>query len=443
MPVFRYTFKKILLTPSTWIIFAISVLFLLLAWSLPLLLSSTKITDVYVMGYVEFWKDWSFSILVSVLLFVFIAIKSTQVFRDEIDDGTLLILVSKPVSRNRIWTEKLLSLQLVIILYLFLAILIPTLFIAIPGVGGWIILKAIFPYVAILFGVALIFNLIISPVAILFSLLLNSKALIAIMIGMAAIFNIFANIASLIQPNPNYIEQSRAKVVFNTLKSEVDNDDMKWVQDQFLTNYTATITKIEETMKLIYQEFIQGVHPNTDATKEQAALKSIVIDNIDPQGVDVTLAKHIYYISNVFRQTKLQTIKEIMIGNNNKIHPYYSVYSVADMINALNQTFTLQEYNDMNTSIKNTKIMRYLNIFYQLKYIWTGTTSDKVSIFTITYSEDPYLVNFIKTGNSYKLNLDDTNHKIINLPALLVVYILLGIILIGISWIVFNRKDFV
>lgn len=76
MPVFRYTFKKILLTPSTWIIFAITVLFLLLTWSLPLLLSSIEITDVYsVKYYVGLWKNMSFSILASVLLFVFIAVK--------------------------------------------------------------------------------------------------------------------------------------------------------------------------------------------------------------------------------------------------------------------------------------------------------------------------------------------------------------------------------
>lgn len=369
-------------------------------------------------------------------------------FRDEIDDGTLLILVSKPVSRTRIWTEKVLSLQIVIILYLLLAILIPTLFIAIPGIGGLIIFKAIFPYAAILFGVTLIFNFIISSVAVLFSLLLNAKALIAIMIGMAAIFNIFSGIALFIQPNHNYIEQSRAKVAFNILKSEVDNDDMKWIKDQFLNNYykNNTIKEIKHIIKIIYEKFTSGAELNKDPIKEQAALKSIVIDKKGPKGeaipqeLDQSLAKHIYYISNVFRQTKSQTIAEIMFYDNIKLY-----YSVANMITQLNKTFTLQEYNDMNTSIKNTKIMRYLNIFYQLNYIWTGITSDKVSVFNNikVYSQDPYLVNFVKTGDSYKLNLNDTNHKIINLPALLVVYVLLGVILIGLSWIVFNRKDFV
>uniref|UniRef100_UPI0037DC4EA3 ABC transporter permease n=1 Tax=Spiroplasma endosymbiont of Cleonymus obscurus TaxID=3066324 RepID=UPI0037DC4EA3 len=96
------------------------------------------------------WKVLSFSVLLSIMIFVFISVKATQVFRDEIDDGTLLILVSKPVSRTRIWTEKLLSLQVVIILYLFLSIFIASFVITIPGIGSSTIYNAVFPYLWIL-----------------------------------------------------------------------------------------------------------------------------------------------------------------------------------------------------------------------------------------------------------------------------------------------------
>lgn len=200
MPIFRYTFKKMIATPSTWIILFLTLIFLILSWSLiPLIIGSSEIVksltyDQALTLYVPQWKALSFSVLLAIMIFVFISVKVTQVFRDEIDDGTLLILVSKPVSRSRIWIEKLLSLQIVIILYLFLSIFIASFIVAIPGIGSSTIYRAVFPYLWILFGVGIIFDLIISAIAMLFSLILSAKSLIAVIIGMAALFNIFATV---------------------------------------------------------------------------------------------------------------------------------------------------------------------------------------------------------------------------------------------------------
>lgn len=176
-----------LLTPSTLIIIALSVIFITLSNALPLISSNiNKSTAKEILTtYLRSWKPIMFFLFLGLILFIFIAIKVTQVFRDEIDDWILLILVSKPVSRTKIWTEKLFALQIMILLFMFLSIFVSGIFIAIPGIGSGAIYSKMFPYMLILFGVGIIFDLIISSIAVLLSLVMNSKAIVAIIISFA------------------------------------------------------------------------------------------------------------------------------------------------------------------------------------------------------------------------------------------------------------------
>lgn len=212
-------------------------------------------------------------------------------------------------------------------------------------------------------------------------------------------------------------------------------------------------------MQDIYNERIPNVkYPeNYDYLQEQSEVLAIV------DGSKAALSKatkelvtHIYNIASAFRQWKEQSFEELMTGNKvgtsnaskaNGIGSNNVDYSVALMITGLNTSLSEAEYHTVNNKMAQVKAMRYLNIFYQLKYIWDGISTEQSSIFVSTsaYSvaADPYLVNFIKVGSQYQLDTSKvTNKKIINFSALLTVYILLGIGLLGISWLVFNRKDF-
>lgn len=467
MPIFRYTFKKMIATPSTWIIFLLTLICLALSWSLISLIIDHDIIkslthDQALELYLPQWKMLSFAVLLSIMIFVFIAVKATQVFRDEIDDGTLLILVSKPVSRTKIWTEKLLALQVVIILYLFLSIFIASFVIAIPGIGSATIYSAVFPYLWILFGVAIIFDLIISSIAILFSLILNAKALIAIMIGMAALFNIFATVINdLVKLDPTYYVASQALAVYNNVKGKLGKEDIEWI-DEYRTEPIKFITSINKAMASIYTEYIPDVkYPkNYDYQKEQEQV--LAIKNKEISGITdapTELVTHIYNIATVFRQWKEQSFEELMTGKKvgvddksdskkmNSIGGNHVNYSVALMITGLNTTLSQSEYDTLNAKTTQVKAMRYLNIFYQLKYIWDGISTEQSSIFASPnvyfIATDPYLVSFTQDGTNYKVNTNKpTNRKIINFPVLLTVYILLGIFLSGASWLVFNRRDF-
>ncbi len=468
MPIFRYTFKKMIATPSTWIIFLLTLIFLALSWSLISLIVGSDVIKLLTYDqalgfYVPQWKMLSFSVLLSIMIFVFIAVKTTQVFRDEIDDGTLLILVSKPVSRTRIWTEKILSLQVIIILYLFLSIFIASFVIVIPGVGSTTIYSAVFPYLWILFGVAIIFDLIISSIAILFSLIFNAKTLVAIMIGMAALFNIFATVINdLVTLDSNYYAASQALAAYNNVKGKLDQSDIDWINNTYRVDPKITIKSINDAITSIYTTYIPTVsYPNNyDYQQEQQQLLAIKNGEVDnTPAAPRQLVTHIYNIATVFRQWKEQSFDELMTGVKVGIdnHPSsngsdgvgsnHVNYSVLFMISGLNTTLSQSDYNKFNTKTMQVKAMRYLNIFYQLKYIWDGIATEQSSIFaspsTYSMAADPYLISFTKDGANYKVDTNKlTNSKIINFPVLLTVYILLGIILLCTSWLVFNRRDF-
>lgn len=467
MPIFRYTFKKMIATPSTWIIFLLTLIFLALSWSLISIIIGPDVIKLLTYDqalgfYLPQWKMLSFSVLLSIMIFVFIAVKATQVFRDEIDDGTLLILVSKPVSRTRIWTEKLLSLQVVIILYLFLSIFIVSFVIVIPEVGSTTIYSAVFPYLWILFGVAIIFDLIISSIAILFSLIFNAKTLVAIMIGMTALFNIFATVINdLVTLDPNYYVASQALATYNNVKGKLDQSDIDWINNTYRVDAKATIESINIAIASIYTTYIPTVRypDNYDYQQEQQQLLAIKIGEVDDTtSAPRQLVTHIYNIATVFRQWKEQSFAELMTGekvgavypgskDSDGVGSNYVNYSVLFMISGLNTTLSESDYHKFNTKTMQVKAMRYLNIFYQLKYIWDSIATEQSLIFAspsaYSMAADPYLISFTKDGANYKVDTNQfTNSKIINFPVLLTVYILLGVILLGASWLMFNRRDF-
>ncbi|WP_342276108.1 hypothetical protein [Spiroplasma endosymbiont of Nebria brevicollis] len=72
----------------------------------------------------------------------------------------------------------------------------------------------------ILFGVGIIFDLIISSIAILLSLVMNAKAIIATMIGFAALLQILSSSLLMNQisaPTREYMQASQAATVYSTL----------------------------------------------------------------------------------------------------------------------------------------------------------------------------------------------------------------------------------
>lgn len=480
MPIFRYTFKKILVSPSTWVVFALTLIILGLGWVLvPSLASSAfpggKIpwTPEIVKSrlFLGVWKQIAFFGLIGLMFFIFLGIKSVQIFRDEIDDGTLLILVSKPVSRNRIWFEKWLTFQVTNIGYIFLSIFLPSLLLLIPSIAGPKYFIILFPYMWILFGIALLFDLIFSSIVLLISLVLNSKATIALMVGFAALVNVFASaIDPIIQIPPDYFLASQAVKTYQFMEKSnfVDQSDIKWFNDEkqaYLSGVAqqkAYEKSIRDLMAKVYIELIKGVtYPiNYDAAQEKVELKEVVDHKAGSafNENEIVLAKHIYDISSAYRQWDAQSFEELMTGINVGSQNSGSssgaggntvFYSVSDTFKGL-APIDQATLNNINSKISQKKVMRYLNIFYQLSYLFNGIMNQQLSLFSYSpdyaQNDDPYLIKFTETSPGSGDYVPDTsassNSKIINLTALITMYTLLGISLLGTSWYIFNRRDF-
>lgn len=471
MPIFRYTTKKIFISPSTWVVLFLSIVILSLSWCLPFVLANAqapiKISwtkNLVLSTMLSTWKIFTFSTFISFALIIFIGVKATQIFRDEIDDGTLLILVSKPISRNKIWSEKWLSFQVTLILYVFLTILVSGLILLIPKIGNATIYSTLLPYMGILFGIALLFDLIISSVILLLSLVLNSKATIAISVGFAALISIFSQTLEFLVIIPDeYFNTSHAVAVLHDLEDKLDTTQITWVKSQLAgSDYRNTIINM---LQRIYDENILDIEypASYDPVKEQIVLNDIIKNPNNYSNYsadDVALIGHIVKVSNVFRQWKQQSYQELMtsdrVGTRDDPFPISDGpptnivnYSLFSLYEGINYHFSQLEINNINTKVFQKRMLRYFNVFYHFYYLWIGAwgNNNSLYVFADNYNNqnDPYLISFKKISSEpVQYQVDDTsgNGKILSFPILLAVYLLIGITLLGTSWYIFNIRDF-
>lgn len=468
MPIFRYTFKKILSSPSTWVIFSLTLFILGLSWALPVgfVTSQTKVVwtkELALEVFLPSWKLLAFNSFIGLMLLIFIGVKATQIFRDEIDDGTLLILVSKPISRNRIWFEKWFSFQATVILYVFSIIFLDGLLLLMPAIGNRVIYAAFFPYMWILFGITLLFDLIFTSVVLLLSLVLNSKATIALTVGFAALVNIFSQgIDSLVSIPASYFQISHAVTVYHDVERKLSIDDFNWFKGQLTnSNYKGDIDVI---IKKVYKNDIKDVDYviEYDPFQEQEVFNAIIADPSKYSSYseeEIMLIKYIVNISNVFRQWKEQSYQELMtseqVGSEWSRQPHGNAtpgnngvnYGAYDVIEGIQTVINKETYELFTNKISKKRNMRYFNVFYQLYYLWNGVWKEESSLYISDrqYQEfdDPNLISFKNIDErNYQVNLESNSKKILNFSVLITFYIILGIALLILNWYIFNHRDF-
>lgn len=187
--VYRYALKKYLKSWSTWVICLISIaLVVVLAGFVPFHFRKISTASDYARTIVIVVA--SVSSFISLFTSVFAGFKGATMLRDEADDGTLLIMLSKPVSRQKLFFAKWLALQTIIMGYTFIIALsfLVTLLVAdrthisqaeLESLGIKKLSKTIVPVSALLW-------LVISIVALIFSslsLLISSKFTVGATIG--------------------------------------------------------------------------------------------------------------------------------------------------------------------------------------------------------------------------------------------------------------------
>ncbi|WP_368486621.1 ABC transporter permease [Spiroplasma sp. DGKH1] len=125
IPFFFYTYNKLIKSISTIVYYSLGAA-ASIAISCSMMLMPKLTNGVNTLGFSNFYGIWF--IVSTGLILLFTAIKTVQTFRDEIDDGTMLILVSKPYSRWRIFREKMLALYLITFYFIIIMTILPLIF---------------------------------------------------------------------------------------------------------------------------------------------------------------------------------------------------------------------------------------------------------------------------------------------------------------------------
>ncbi|WP_434414809.1 ABC transporter permease subunit [symbiont of Argiope bruennichi] len=190
-PIFAYTFKKVFYSWSTLAFVVISFLV-----TSGLILFTNKVYSITVEKQLEIFSNvfevTFFVINVCIFYLIFLAIKATQIFRDEIDDGTFLVIISKPITKNSLLLEKYFAFQTIGGIYILSILFYSAGFSLIYFNSLEIIIYFLRNLFFIIFFL-IIFQIIFSSIFILISLFISTKSLI-IFASIVVIFIVFFNV---------------------------------------------------------------------------------------------------------------------------------------------------------------------------------------------------------------------------------------------------------
>ena len=203
---YKYTLIKYLKAPSTWVIFVVSCFIAgFLGGYLPyapIKLSSPKASQVY--SQVVIVAVASMTTFLSLFVSVFAGFKSATMFKDEVEDGTFLVMLSKPTNRSQIIFGKWLALQTTIALFTLSTASFFGLFTLafdkgdqikdLIKIGAQPISDNLFQITMTIWGILTLMGLIFSSIA----LLLSTKLSVGATIGISIAIGVFIPITSLI-----------------------------------------------------------------------------------------------------------------------------------------------------------------------------------------------------------------------------------------------------
>ncbi len=498
MPIFSYTTKKLLKSKINWIVLTLTILGLWLFYYLTYYYNSQSLekdlkeindkkinADLFLLYTHYLWTGWNVGVLViliSIFLFIFVAVNTSKILREEIEDGTLLILVSKPISRQRIWVEKILSFQSIIIGYVFFSLFISSFIIFIPIFGGVWAFFAFIPFMFISFGIIIIIELVITSISYLISLFTRGIIVASIIIGVGFVFVISNQVIDKLVSAPleltNYSKIARASYVMKKINQSVSKTTMT----RILTNYIkmdplSFIDNVDNLFLTLYENYIfvgekKYIYPNAYSSMgEQNIFKEIAGGNIGkyPElqnykeliidiyniGEALITNKNMSYAQMLYGKKELKNITGEVIynainGNN---------YNLINVFSNIKQTISGSDYEVYQQNLKRLVILRYVNVFYHLSYIWDGFFNNNYQfnlLSTINVFEplnpwikDPYLIElqYNKDANNYWIDIDKygfnaSSEKVLNWTIVTSIYGLIGLVLFATSLYLFLKKDF-
>ena len=372
MAIYKYTFKKYLKSYSTWIIIGLTMLLIiLLGGYLPFKTFAPKNAKEY--AKLSLILIPTITIFLSIFSSVFSGFKSANMFKDEVEDGTFLIMISKPIPRIKILISKWFALQTLLILYSIITSATLAITILVFDNGNLIFdfhffsgLKTLKESAWIIFVfvsfILYVMSLIFSSIAILIS----TKFSVSTTVGFSIAMGIIIFVTPLIRRFSEKQEQIAITndspfTSINKSLSRILNDDAinKIIDnldiDNFdIDNFNIKKLNIEKFIEkrgdhsLTLRENIQKIIDEHKGSNQNAIYSPQSIYNISFSTLEKNTFKNIWFLDTYFQINMLSSFVY------DEIVPKWVQKSLGKSINTYDK---IRKQNILESPIKNDKII--------------------------------------------------------------------------------------
>ncbi len=393
MNIFKYNLKKYLRTPSTWIILFLTSLIMIAVTIFCIKEQALNINAYFDSNNNIWWMHYSVSAILNsfkmnnVILIVatifFTIFKSVQLLSDEINEGSLLLVISKPISRKKILIYKWLSL-ISIFLFFILIILLTQLIVLLSFLKyDYNVYNLFFQSLISEFFLALLFFLLSSSLALLLSLRFSFKTIISISFAFTLLIGVSNSIQSATYKPQFKILKSRkietnsdaASMMWNTDKNDWQKIPIPHVAMK-KTNHKPLFNKLWP-LDLKYQ-INQMSHILISHNKLYEQSDKKLINFKSPHTIDFSKLSHTLFIDHNSDYMATRIIEYLNTDNYTDSQgktTTISQYLKPGLIDANNfLTMSIKEYKypakvrDHFESVFRFKSIRYFGVFDHAKY---------------------------------------------------------------------------
>jgi len=304
MFIFRQSMKKMLTSWSTWIILGVAVLLvsiIISTYTHNLIHKTINTQRIWTGRQIEIKAFWMVVSFISIFASIFTGFKSVQLIRSEIEDGTLLLILSKPIPRHILILQKWLSIIVINLIFSFVIFLVLFLYFAIVPLTFPTVLRTftLGSYTKISFafwGLLFLLMMLFSGSAILFSMFFSSTITIGASIATSILIPILAIISAFsISKNYKELITQHNKPLHDYIGAELlrnSLDDLNILDKDSLNNEIKSELKTHLDSIINFHSKIEEIYSNANVGELGLYKKSNSFRNswfINPQEIIFTM----------------------------------------------------------------------------------------------------------------------------------------------------------
>ncbi len=224
MVIYKYNLKKYMRTVSTWILLAIAIALVgLLTWVIsqtPKDNNDVTADQKFILYKLSISQSFTYvGMIILVMVVIFAAFKSVQLFRDEINEGSLLLVISKPISRRRILQQKWMALLTIFFIFITPVVIVHT-GILLMYVKPASLQKDIYLGFFSEIGISLILFILFSSLFLMISLKLGVKSILGISFAFVVLLFVSQSLQTLTYSQTFKLQNGQHSSKFETSSSD-------------------------------------------------------------------------------------------------------------------------------------------------------------------------------------------------------------------------------